>query len=96
VKKNSYDRFQLLMCDLDTASSDQLDLLHAILFESEKHPSHWYQYLRFVEKNFPNRKTQFQLLIHKSVEILGDVEKKDDIDLVRVYLMLAERDRFFI
>lgn len=73
IKHGKYDKFSLLLCDLDGCEVEQAKLLYRILFEDHVSCINWFKYVTYTKNKYSSKKCQLQRLINKAFDCIDEV-----------------------
>lgn len=91
LKKQRFEQFGILLCDLEKCEARQKELLRKILFENCNSAQFWGEYIDYVVASFPDKKLQVQRLINRAIEAIdaGSIDVRDNKQYVAIHLHSA-------
>ena len=87
IKNGKYDKFSLLLCDLDGCEAEQATLLRRILFEDHVSCTHWFAYITYAKNKYSSKKCQLQRLINKAFDCIQEVSLNYTLAYLLTYLL---------
>jgi hypothetical protein len=97
LKNKARDEFKLLLCDVETCDSHQLELLTKLLdYQKDDEPYghtniiNWVRYISCTSDLFPERKLYLQRLVNKAFEFFDESSYKLDKSYLCLHIYSAE------